>query len=87
MDAMGVGLAAWRLGAGRAKQGEPVQAAAGVTWHVGLGEAVRAGQPLFTLHTDTPERIERAREALVGAVTTAPTAPQRRPLVLERVSG
>jgi len=86
MDAMGVGLAAWRLGAGRAKQGEPVQAAAGVTWHAGVGETVRAGQPLFTLHTDTPERIERAREALVGAVTIAGTAPQRRPLVLERIS-
>ena len=61
MDAMAVGLAAWRLGAGRAVQGDPVQAAAGVTWHAGVGDQVRAGQPLFTLHTDTPERIERAQ--------------------------
>jgi thymidine phosphorylase len=86
MDAMGVGLAAWRLGAGRAKQGEPVQAAAGVTWHAAVGDAVRKGQALFTLHTDTPERMDRAREALQGAVTIADAAPQRRPLVLERIS-
>jgi len=86
LDAMAVGLAAWRLGAGRAKQGDPVQAAAGVTWHASVGERVRAGQPLFTLHTDTPERIGRAREALVGAarIEDAPTAP--RPIVLERIS-
>jgi len=86
MDAMGVGLAAWRLGAGRAKQGEPVQAAAGVTWHAAVGDAVRKSQALFTLHTDTPERMDRAREALQGAVTIADAAPQRRPLVLERIS-
>ncbi|HEX5335566.1 MAG TPA: thymidine phosphorylase [Propionicimonas sp.] len=86
MDAMAVGLAAWRLGAGRAVQGEQVQAAAGVTWHAGVGEQVTAGQPLFTLHTDTPERIGRAKEALVGAVDYAATAPELRPVVLERIS-
>ncbi len=86
MDAMGVGLAAWRLGAGRAVQGEKVQAAAGVNWHAAVGERVRAGQPLFTLHTDTPERMDRAREALVGAVDYAEAAPELRPVVLERIS-
>jgi thymidine phosphorylase len=86
IDAMGVGLAAWRLGAGRAKQGDPVQAAAGVTWHAGIGDAVRAGQPMFTLHTDTPERIERAREALDGAVTIAAQPGAPRPIVLERIT-
>jgi thymidine phosphorylase len=86
MDAMAVGLAAWRLGAGRAVQGEQVQAAAGVTWHAAVGEQVRAGQPLFTLHTDTPERIGRAKEALVGAVDYSVTAPELRPVVLERIS-
>ena len=85
IDAMAVGLAAWRLGAGRAKQGDPVQAAAGVTWHAGLGDRVRAGQPLFSLHTDTPERIERAREALDGAVAYANDPVDRGPLVLERI--
>nr|WP_300151119.1 thymidine phosphorylase [Propionicimonas sp.] len=86
MDAMAVGLAAWRLGAGRATQGDPVQAAAGVTWHAGIGDQVRAGQPLFTLHTDTPKRMERGLEALVGAVTVADAPVERRPLVLERIS-
>jgi thymidine phosphorylase len=86
LDAMAVGLAAWRLGAGRAKQGDPVQAAAGVTWHAGIGDQVRAGQPLFTLHTDTPERIERAREALSTAVTIGAAPGERRPIVLERIS-
>ncbi|HEY3546264.1 MAG TPA: thymidine phosphorylase [Propionicimonas sp.] len=86
MDAMAVGLAAWRLGAGRAVQGEQVQAAAGVTWHAAVGEQVRAGQPLFTLHTDTAERIARAKEALVGAVDYAVTPPELRPVVLERIS-
>ncbi len=86
MDAMAVGLAAWRLGAGRAKQGDPVQAAAGVTWHAGIGDAVRAGQPLFELHTDTPERIDRARQALRGAVSVGETAPASAPIVLERIA-
>lgn len=86
LDAMAVGLAAWRLGAGRAKQGDPVQAAAGVTWHVGIGDPVRAGQPLFSLHTDTPERIERARQALAGAATIAAAPVTPGPIVLERIS-
>jgi thymidine phosphorylase len=86
MDAMAVGLAAWRLGAGRATQGDPVQAAAGVTWHAGIGDLVRAGEPLFALHTDTPERMERGLDALAGAVTIAEAPAERRPLVLERIS-
>jgi thymidine phosphorylase len=86
MDAMAVGLAAWRLGAGRAKQGDPVQAAAGVTWHAGLGDEVTKGQPLFELHTDTPERMERARQALVGAVQIGQQPPAASPIVLERIS-
>jgi thymidine phosphorylase len=85
MDAMAVGLAAWRLGAGRAKQGDPVQAAAGVTWHASVGDAVRAGDPLFTLHTDTPERIEHAAAALEGAVDITAAAPDPAPVVRERI--
>ncbi len=68
LDAHGVGVAAWRLGAGRARQGEAVQAGAGVEMHVKPGEVVRAGQPLLTLHTDTPERFPRALAALADAV-------------------
>ncbi len=87
LDAYAVGVAAWRLGAGRARKEDPVQAAAGVELHAKPGDRVRAGQPLLTLHTDTPERFGRAREALEGAVRidqgAAPVAP--RPLVLDRI--
>ncbi|GAA2001060.1 thymidine phosphorylase [Brevibacterium samyangense] len=74
LDAYAVGIAAWRLGAGRAKQGDPVQAGAGVELHAKPGEAVRAGQPLLTLHSDDEARFARAREALDGAVGIEPAA-------------
>ncbi len=86
LDAMAVGLAAWRLGAGRAKQGDPVQAAAGVTWHAGVGDRVTAGQPLFTLHTDTPERFERAVQAIADAAEIGADPVLPGPIVLERIS-
>ena len=90
LDALAVGIAAWRLGAGRARREDPVQAGAGVELHAKPGDRVRAGQPLLTLHTDTPERFARAREALVGAVRIDPssTATEHgsRPLVLERIA-
>ncbi|WP_344114318.1 thymidine phosphorylase, partial [Nocardioides humi] len=66
LDALSVGIAAWRLGAGRERKEDPVQAGAGVVWHVRPGDRVRAGEPLFTLHTDTPERFERALAVLEG---------------------
>ncbi|GCE76164.1 thymidine phosphorylase [Cellulomonas biazotea] len=87
VDAYAVGIAAWRLGAGRARKEDPVQAGAGVELHVRPGDTVRAGQPLLTLHTDTPERFGRAREALDGGLVVAPAgtsvAPRR--LVLDRI--
>ncbi|BDH58804.1 hypothetical protein MTP03_37430 [Tsukamurella sp. PLM1] len=85
LDAMGVGIAAWRLGAGRERQGEPVQAGAGVTWHATVGDTVTAGEPLFTLHTDTPEKFDGALAALEGAAVIGDGAP-RGSLVLDRVS-
>jgi thymidine phosphorylase len=88
LDAHRVGVASWRLGAGRARREDPVQAGAGVLLHAKPGVAVRAGQPLLTLLTDTPERFARAREALEGAAVIAPEAPASRPdraVVLETV--
>ena len=77
LDALAVGVAAWRLGAGRARRGDPVQAGAGVEMHAKPGDAVRAGQPLLTLHTADPERFARARRALDGAVVVAgPDSPE-----------
>ncbi|WP_420750609.1 thymidine phosphorylase [Rhodococcus sp. O3] len=94
LDAMAVGVAAWRLGAGRERQGQAVQAGAGVELHAKPGEAVRAGQVLATLHTDTPEKIPAALTTLQGGVRIsaeasdggAPAVPAR-PLVVERISG
>ncbi|MFC7546756.1 thymidine phosphorylase [Plantactinospora sp. GCM10030261] len=88
LDAYPVGLAAWILGAGRARREDPVQAAAGVETHVRPGLPVRPGTPLFTLHSDTPERFDQAATVLREAVTIEPTGVpvERPPLVIERVS-
>ncbi|MGA8254990.1 MAG: thymidine phosphorylase [Nocardioides sp.] len=66
LDAMAVGMAAWRLGAGRARKEDPVQAGSGVVWHARPGDDVVAGQPLFTLLTDEPARFDRALASLEG---------------------
>jgi thymidine phosphorylase len=88
LDAYAVGVAAWRLGAGRARKEDAVQAAAGVEVHVKPGAAVRGGERLLTLHTDTPDRFERAIEALEGSYFIAPygSRPDLLPLVIERVT-
>jgi thymidine phosphorylase len=84
MDALKVGVAAWRLGAGRSKQGEQLQLGAGIEIHAKPGETVNAGQALFTLHTDKPELFERAQESLQGAVEFDSNY-QRLPLIVERI--
>ncbi|MEV2276541.1 thymidine phosphorylase [Nocardiopsis sp. NPDC049922] len=87
LDAYPVGLAAWRLGAGRARKEDAVSFGAGVTLHAKPGETVTAGEPLFTLHADEAERFERAAEALEGAFEIEPDAEyEPRPLVIERVA-
>ncbi|WP_432509855.1 thymidine phosphorylase [Kineococcus sp. SYSU DK001] len=86
VDALAVGVAAWRLGAGRSRREEAVQAGAGVELHAVRGDAVRAGQPVMTLHTDTPERFEWALQALEGGYPVTERAPAPVPLVHERVT-
>ncbi|MCQ6556973.1 thymidine phosphorylase [Streptomyces sp. C10-9-1] len=88
LDAYGVGIAAWRLGAGRARKEDPVQAGAGVELHAKPGDAVTAGQPLMTLHTDTPEKFTYALDALSATYDVAPagTAHRPTPVVLERIA-
>jgi thymidine phosphorylase len=89
LDALAVGVAAWRLGAGRARKEDPVQAAAGVVMHAKPGDTVREGEPLLTLHTDTPERFERALAALEDAfeIGDEGSEPDLLPLVIDRVAG
>ncbi|GAB2968125.1 thymidine phosphorylase [Nocardioides montaniterrae] len=87
LDALCVGVAAWRLGAGRERKEDIVQAGAGVVWHARPGDSVVAGEPLFTLHTDTPDRFSRALEALEGAyeVSVDGSAYEPVPLILDKV--
>ncbi|MDX6310678.1 MAG: thymidine phosphorylase, partial [Streptomyces sp.] len=88
LDAYAVGVSAWRLGAGRARKEDPVQAGAGIELHAKPGETVTAGQPLLTLHTDTPEKFDYALAALAGAVEISPagTAFSAKPIVLDRIA-
>lgn len=73
MDARAIGEAAWRLGAGRQSQGEPVQATAGIRLHAKPGDTITAGQPLLSLYTETPDRIEPAVQILEHAIDTTRT--------------
>ncbi len=88
LDAMAVGLAAWRLGAGRARKEDPVQAGAGVEMHAKPGDAVSEGQPLLTLHTDDAERFDRALAGLEAAVEIVGDGASYTPvpLVIDRVA-
>jgi thymidine phosphorylase len=88
MDAMKVGMAAWRLGAGRSRQGEAVQAGAGIEIHAKPGDTIAAGAPLYTLHTDTPAAFTRALESLDNSVTIGEmpvSGIDRLPLIVERI--
>jgi thymidine phosphorylase len=85
LDAYGVGIAAWRLGAGRARKEDPVSHAAGVTLHAKPGDPVRAGEPLLTLHADTGSRFARALEALDGAYEVGDSFTGS-PLIIDRIA-
>ena len=78
-DALAVGLAAWRLGAGRARKEHAVQAAAGIRLLVEVGGSVKPGQPLLELHTDTPDAVPGALAALHGGVVVGDGPPADRP--------
>lgn len=86
IDAMAVGLAVWRLGAGRSMPGEQVQFGAGIRIHRRPGEPVAAGEPLFTLYTDTRERLAPAVRELDSAWSVGPSAPPVRPLIIDRIT-
>lgn len=85
MNALQVGISAWRLGAGRERQGESVQAGAGIEIHAKPGDQIKKGEALFTLHTDEAARFERAEAALEGAVVIGNQAGERLPLVITKI--
>ncbi|WP_202871359.1 thymidine phosphorylase [Kribbella pratensis] len=84
LDALAVGVAAWRLGAGRARKEDPVSPVAGVEMHAKPGDRIQEGQPLLTLHTDDPARIDRALESLTDAIAVADSY-EPGPLVIDRI--
>jgi thymidine phosphorylase len=85
LDALSVGLASWRLGAGRARKEDPVQFGAGVTLHAQLGDSVKKGDPLYTLHTDEPARFQRAQETIATAYNIEARGQVSRKLILDRI--
>ena len=85
LDALAVGVASWRLGAGRAVKEDPVQAGAGIEIHAKPGATVKKGQPLLTLHTDDEWRIARALESLEGGVMIGSAVPEARSVILGEV--
>jgi thymidine phosphorylase len=89
LDAMKVGVAAWRLGAGRQKQGETLQLGSGIEIHAKPGDLVVKDQTVLTLHTDEPDRFNRAIEALTGGyqIGGKDDEVKRLPLVVERIEG
>jgi thymidine phosphorylase len=85
LNARAVGVAAWRLGAGRARKEDPVSAAAGIICLAKPGEKVEAGQPVLELRADDPARFDRALEALAGAIKVGLEPPEPAGLVLDRI--
>lgn len=90
LDALDVGIASWRLGAGRARKEDPVQFGAGIVLHAQRGAPIQAGQPLMTLFTDEPARFERAIESAQHAITIEAASNAQtsaRSIVLDRING
>lgn len=85
LDALALGVGSWRLGAGRARKEDPVQLTAGIEIHANLGQKITKGQKLLTLHTETPDRFERALESILPGIVIgdAPTAP--RDIILDKI--
>jgi thymidine phosphorylase len=87
LDALAVGTASWRLGAGRARKEDPVQFGAGIILHAKRGEKIEKGAPLMTLYTDEAERFDRAVEALSGGIKIeSELSTSFTPLILDRIN-
>jgi thymidine phosphorylase len=85
IDALCIGVTAWRLGAGRARKEDPVSAAAGVLCLVREGDEVEASQPLFELHADDAEHLARGRDTIEDAFVLGDDAVATMPILLERI--
>jgi thymidine phosphorylase len=86
IDALDVGIASWRLGAGRARKEDPVSAAAGVVCLIREGDAIIKGQPMFELHADDATHLQQGRDAIANAVVVGERKVNAEPLLLERIT-
>ena len=86
LDCRSVGIAVWRLGAGRARKEDPVSPSAGIVCLVKPGDPVEAGQPVLELHAEDPSRFAAAREALQDALEVSDESPTPKPLVVDRIA-
>ncbi len=86
IDAYAIGVAAWRLGAGRARKEDPVSAAAGIVLHRRPGDKVRPGDVLYELRADAASRIPEALQIAQPAVRIGRAAPAPVPLVIDRIA-
>ena len=86
LEALSIGVASWRLGAGRERKEDQVQFGAGVELHAQLGDHVKAGEPVMTLYTDTPEKFERAIAIAEESIGFQESKPAVRKLILGRVN-
>jgi thymidine phosphorylase len=86
IDALTVGVAAWRLGAGRARKEDPVSAAAGVVCLIREGEAITKGQPMFEIHADDESHLQQGRDTIANAVVVGERSVNAEPLLVERIT-
>lgn len=85
LDALALGVGSWRLGAGRARKEDPVQLTAGIEIHADLGQKVVKGQKLLTLHTETPDKFDRALESIMPGIVIGDEPPAERRIILDRI--
>jgi len=86
MDCKAVGVAVWRLGAGRARKEDDVSLGAGALVEAKVGDRLQAGQPLLVLHTDDLDRLDGALAALDGAIDVGDDPVEPRPLIADRIA-
>ena len=86
MDCKQVGWAVQRLGAGRAKPGDPVSAHAGIESHAKLGEKLAAGQPIFTLFSEKENLLDEPYQMLEATVKITKEPPSKQPLIREIIT-
>jgi thymidine phosphorylase len=86
MDCKQAGWAVQRLGAGRAKPGDPVSAHAGIEMHAKLGDRLKKGQPLITLFAEDESLLDEPEQMLLETLQISPTPPQLQPLIREIVT-